>query len=282
MYKLDVTNENGEVLSLNPSEKYTIQDVSGLASNKATINYSDVAGGDGGFYSSSHVDVRNIVFMIHVEHPIEQNRINLYKYFKLGKSVDIHFTNDSRDVRITGYIDSFDTSLFEMSQVIQISVLCLKPFFRDADAIVTYLSQVLDMFEFPFDIDEEGEVFSEIDKTHEVVIANTGETDTGVIITMTATGTVVDPIIYDATNRTSLALDITMQLGDSILINTNRGEKSIILTRNGVQSNIINNLVAGSTWFTLEPGETVFAYETSQGDEFLSITFNHYNNYEGV
>ena len=282
MFTFEVTNVKGETLSLNPSSQYVIKEISGLIPNTASIYYSDIASGDGGLFNSSRTETRNIVLMIAPEFPVEENRLRLYNFFQLGKSVDLHFKNDARNVTISGYVESFDGSLFEMRQVIQISILCLQPFFRDAQYIVNQLSQVVDNFEFPFSTEEEGIIFSYIDKTNEVVVTNKGEVNTGVIITLKASGEVVNPIIYDATNNTTFALNITMHVGDVIVINTNRGSKSVTMTTNNITSNIINSMVRGSEFFNLAPGETVFAYDCESGEEYLTIYFNHYDLYQGV
>lgn len=282
MYILEVINSKKQTLSLMPSDRYTIREITGLLPNSASIYYSDVASGDGGLFNSSRVETRNIVLTIHPEFPVETNRLNLYNFFQLGKNVDLHFKNGTRDVKITGYVENFDGSLFEQKQLIQISILCLQPFFQDAQYIIDQLSQIFDMFEFPFSTEPEGIVFSYVDKTHEVVITNNGEISTGVIITLRASGVVINPTIYDATNNTTFALNVTMHVGDVITINTNRGQKSVIMTTNNVTSNIINSMVKGSKFFNLAPGKTVFAYDCESGEEYLTILFNHYDLYQGV
>lgn len=281
MYKLDVTNENGETLALMPNKAYTVTGVDGLNPPTSTINSSETLGA-GALFNSSTVNVRNLVIMVQPEYPVEKNRINLYRYFKVGRKITVHYSNGSRDVYIDGYIESFDTTPFSKRQTVQISILCLQPFFRDAMEIVEQLSQVIDMFEFPFAIDEPGKVFSEIDKTYERTIINSGEATTGMIIRLTASGSVVSPVIYDATNRTSFGLDVSMGVGDEIIINTNHSEKSVMKISGGTKTDIINSIMADATWFELEPGETVFAFEAESGAEYLNVEFSHYDLYEGV
>ena len=54
-------------------------------------------------------------------------------------------------------------SLFEMSQEIQISILCHQPYFVAMETIITEMSKTLDLFEFPFAIEKEGIEISRIE-----------------------------------------------------------------------------------------------------------------------
>lgn len=282
MYLLEAINAAGNILTLSSNEKYTIKSIDGLLPNSASIYSSDIAGGDGALYNSSHVETRNIVLAIHPEFPVGENRINLYRFFQLGKPVDLHFKNDSRDVKISGYVENFDGSLFDLKQLLQISILCPQPFFEDADYIVQQVSEILNLFEFPFSIDSVGIPFSEINSERELTIYNTGEVSTGVIITLHATGPVTNPVIYDVTNGGQFGVNVEMDNGDEIIINTNRGNKSVFMTSDNERTNIINNMSKGSNFFTVEPGETVFTYNCTAGRDNLQVTFQFSNKYQGV
>lgn len=282
MYKLQVTNEQGATLALNPSSDYIVTDVSGVTPPTATINSSELAGGDGALYNSSRIDSRNIVLTVVIKQPIERNRIGLYQYFRMGKKINLQFENGTRKVQTTGYIESFDTSLFTSKQTVVISILCLDPFLRSAEEIVNELSSVIALFEFPFAIEEAGIPFSEIDMLADTAIVNGGEANTGVIITLFASQTVVNPVVYDNSNRALFRVNMTMQARDEITINTNRGEKSVILTREGVDSNIINSISDDSTWFSIPPGENSFSCGADDGAEYLIMTVYHYDLFEGV
>ena len=282
MYIFEAINSAGDILPLMPSSQYTVRAISGLLPNSAAVYSSDIAGGDGAIYNSSRVETRNIVLQIHPEFPVELNRINLYSFFKLGKPVDLHFKNGSRDVKITGYVENFDGSLFDLKQLIQISILCPQPFFKSAQSIIDQVSEILNLFEFPFDIENTGIPFSEINTDRQLTIINTGEVDAGVIITLHANGNVKNPVVYDVTNNAQFSLTVDMELGDEIIINTNRGNKGVYLTSDNVRTNIINAMTLESTFFTVPPGETVFTYNCAEGADNLQVTFEYYNQYQGV
>lgn len=282
MFKLEAINAAGDVLTLTGNTRYTIRSIDGLLPNSAAIYSSDIAGGDGALYNSSHVETRNIVIAIHPEFPVEENRINLYRFFQLGKQVELYFENDSRNVKITGYTENFDGSLFDQKQLLQISIQCPQPFFEDAEYIIQQVSEILNLFEFPFSIDSVGIPFSEINSERELTIYNTGEVSTGVVITLHATGPVTNPVIYDVTNGGQFALTVEMGNGDEIIINTNRGNKSVFMTSDNERTNIINSMSKDSKFFMVDPGETVFTYNCSAGRDNLQVTFQFSNKYQGV
>ena len=493
MFKLIATNQAGQSLQITQNGDYSLADISGLTPSKATINYTDIAGSDNSVFNSARMEVRNIVLTVVPEGAIETNRIGLYDVFRIKQLITLLYTTESRDVTIAGYVESIEGSLFSQKQSLQISIICVEPFFKDATTIVEELSQILAMFEFPFVIELDGTMeeetwipnvsvkgettqggtpspsapvslagiespvtiqtslgdkqcpveitfdggalygddeifdelvngkdakitrrfkmlefdgtenwkgastnaanvrfnlsldnikhppssmilanilsthyariisysvyqdnqgisitengaisiydeiysqsddplnnwknylaaqkaagtpvkvvyeletpevqsitpatasreyetslgipFSEIDQTYMKNIFNEGDVSCGMIIELQATGTVVKPVIYDATNRTKFLLNTTMNNGDLIRINTNKGQKSVMRERNSIITNMINSVDEESTWLQLNPGETVFAYDAESGVEQLMISVFHNNLYGGV
>ena len=88
-------------------------------------------------------------------------------------------------------------------------------------------------------------------------IINNGDVETGIIIEMLASGNVVNPTIYNADTRGSFGLNITLQMGDKVTINTTPGNKSVILTRYGIERNIINNITKIRNGLSLCPAKTL-------------------------
>jgi hypothetical protein len=73
-----------------------------------------------------------------------------------------------------------------------------------------------------------------------------------------------------------------MTEGDLVNISTKKKEKSVTLTSNGVVTNIIGNLKAGSTWFQLNPGDNAFTTNATDGPENMDVTCIVINQFEGV
>ena len=71
---------------------------------------------------------------------------------------------------------------------------------------------------------------------------------------------------------------------DKLVINCNRGSKSVILTRDAVEYNLIPYVRSGSTFFQLGIGDNNFSFLADDGtsDMSVDIQFNYYKVYLGV
>lgn len=282
MYSLKVENDRGNILELTNNPRYTVYNIEGLNPPQATINTSVNTTSDGSKVNNVRLENRNIVIYTTINGDVEANRINLYKYFPIKKSVKLHFTNGTRDVYIEGVVELIECKLFTNRQVAQISLICPKPYFKAVAELVTMFSDVSKLFEFPFSIGKTGVEISAITTNQRRSIVNTGDVETGIIIKLFATGTVVNPILYDVLQRTQLKLNFTMLPSDTLVINTNVGEKSIELIRDGVTYNALGYMAQNSSWFNLLAGDNVFTYDAETGGSNLQITFTTQVLYSGV
>lgn len=281
-YELKVKNDRGEVLNLSKSPICNVYKVTGLQPPAVAVNSSVNATTDGSTVNSVRAGARNIVIYMTLEGDVEKSRLNLYRYFPLKKRITLYFKNGSRDVYIEGYVEVIECDLFAKKQIAQVSLLCPQPYFKGVDELISHFSEVHALFEFPFSIAAEGVEMSRITANVRKSIINTGDIESGLIIDLYALGEVVNPVIYDTFKRTSIKLRFTMQKGDRILINTNAGAKSIILTRGGVNTNIMGYMSPDSTWLTLEAGDNVFTYDCDNDSSNLQLTFTASVLYGGV
>lgn len=279
MFTAKVKNKRGDSLALFPSRDYAVK-IYGLTPGKASLNFSTVGTKDGSIYNSGRKENRNIVLQIKPLRDVERCRIALYKVFKLNGSCEFYFKNGSRDVFIEGHVENVDGDLFELGQSIQVSIICNNPNFKALQETVADISSVVPLIAFPLAIGAAGTEFSRIEKAVEKNVHNAGDSESGLIIEMRATGETSNPIIYDeAGNRFGIKID--MVEGDRIVINTNKGEKSVTLFKDGTETNIINKVYPNPTWFTLQPGDNVFSHSADNPD-LLQIVFRHFTQYEGV
>lgn len=282
MYTLIVENEKGEQLELTHNKSYDVIKIEGLNPPPAAINNTEINGVDGAKFNSSKIGVRNLVIYLNIKSPVEENRQALYNYFHVKRKVKIYFKNQNRDVYIEGYVETFENDLFENLQQPQISIICPEPFWKAVDDLIVEFSDEISLFEFPFDIEEEGIEFSQVNLEATRVINNSG-VETGVIIELYATtNQILNPIIYNRTSQTFFKLNFDMHEGDLIMINTNQGQKSVTLTRNHITTNIINYRENGSSWIQLLPGTNEISYEADAGTANLIVNLKLMRKYEGV
>ncbi len=69
---------------------------------------------------------------------------------------------------------------------------------------------------------------------------------------------------------------------DRLVINTNKGKKSVYLYRNGNKYNVINTLDKGSSWPQLHRGANHVTYNTETGFDDVQLTITTNKWYEGV
>lgn len=282
MFEISVENSQGKRYTFNNPNEFVVYKIEGLNPPQATLNKSSNATTDGCKVTSAKVESRNLVIYTTIENDAEENRNKLYEYFQVAGKATIFYKSGLKDVYIEGIVETLEVGAFEEKETAQISIVCEKPFFKSVDYIVTSFSSVVSLFEFPFSIPESGIEFSTITTNIRKKIVNTGDVKTGAIIRMYATGTVKNPILYDVLKKTHMKLKITMKPSDEIVINTNQREKSITLVRNGEITNILGAMQKDSEFFTLEPGDNIFAYTCESGDTNLMITFTTIPQYGGV
>lgn len=283
MYKLTLKTEYG-VLTFGMGEPYVITEIQGLSSPDADVNLTDIALADGQRFNSAKVKSRTMNMAFAINYDAEPNRLNAYNVLRVKKPVRVEYKSELRDVFIEGVVKSVNVTHFEMKQICTVTVVCPFPYFKDAQEIINALTNVVNAFHFPFASTEAPQiVFSYIQQQSNTTVINNGEVDTGLIIELYFKGAVENPKIFNYATADFFGLDYNFQAGDIVTINTNQGEKSVKLLRNGAESNLFNYIMKNSKWLQLEGKECVFIYEVGSGAmSSVEITFSHNDLYEGV
>lgn len=282
MYTLIVENQYGQQLELTHNEAYVVKSVLGMDPPDAVVNTTKYAGQDGSAYNSSYMNQRVITITMAINHPAEQNRIALYGFFRSKFPVKIFYKTETRDVWIEGYVQTFSVAYFDKKETAQITIICPSPYLRSRFPVHDGFDNIEDLFEFPFSLPAAGEVFSNVVHGLFESVINYGDLETGLIITITALGEVISPRIQNLTSGKFFDLLTTMESGDVIIINTNRGEKSVKKIHNGVTTNLIAYRSRGSEWITLLPGDNIFSVSATSGEEYIDVALDFEYLFEGV
>lgn len=272
-------NERGEVLDLSASPRYLAM-LTGTGSPAATINRTKVGVADGTRYNSATVGERNLLLTIYILRDVARARMNLYRFFATKSRVKIYYQAENLDVYAEGYVETAEINPWEQDQNMQVSIICPMPFWRDVAETYTDASSVDALFEFPFSIESEGMELSAIDQTASTIIENTGTVAAGVTFELVATVPSKNPRIYNLSTGGFIGLEMELQTGDRLLINTTNGSKSAVHIRDGVRSNCINTVMVGSTWLQMAIGPNEYSYTVDEGECTLGIY--HTNMYAGV
>lgn len=256
MYELKVTNEYDQTLQLTQNPNYTIKEVSGLDPPEAIINKTRNANTDGSEFNSSYLNDRQIIITMTIEAPAEENRNNLYIYFRSKKAVKIAYKNGIRDVFAKGIVKDIDVQFFAKKQIAQITIDCMNPYFLENEDASGDISATQQLFEFPFAI-EEPIPFSEISTTEPIEVVNEGNDPTGVIITITpiSSRSIYGPIyVKNLTNGLTFKINLILHQGESLIIDSIKGEKSVKKIDGSTETNVINEMNRTSEWIELIPG----------------------------
>lgn len=278
---------------------FYIENIEGIGPAEANINITERASIDGGYFSSAHVNTRNIVLTLGFwfDSGVEDMRHESYRYFPLKKKITLIFETDNRTCETYGYVETNEPNIFSEQETTQISILCPDPYFYASGFNKTstrILSDVDPQFEFEFS--NESLVsplveFGEILDYYGGTVNNPGDVDTGATITIDIHG---DVTLLNITNQTT---NETMQIntttlttltgsglvdGDQVVISTVPGSKSIRLIRSGVSTNIINCLGRFTDWLTLVSGDNKIVYTASEGVENVTVTISNNVVYAGV
>lgn len=281
MYTLKVQNQYGEVLELTHNEGYVITDITGIDPPDAVINTTRNAGADGSMFNGAYVDNRQIVITMAINSPAEDNRIKLYKYFKMKNAIRLFYKNSTRDVYIDGYVQHINIQYFDKKQIVQITVFCPNPFFNDVSDNMVEFNAIDSLFEFPFEI-VTPIPFSEITTGEEINVRNLGDVASGMEIKIIVAGTVTNPVMYNVVTNQYFKIMKSFATGDVIVINTNKKYKKVQLTSEGTTTSIVGNIASGSTWLQIDPGDNIFQITADSNPENIIAFCNTVTQYEGV
>ena len=289
-YTLYLENEAGQQIDLSKTaNEFMFSKIDGLNPPAGTISTSTYAGMDGSYLNNAFIEKRNLVISFEMRGiDIEKRRHLMYRVVKPSRSIKVYYKTARIDVYAEGYVETCEISNFTDQVSGQISIICPDPDWYSTAAIYAYYSQVTGAFHFPFPESDAPFPLGIYSTTDNIIIQNDGD-ETGFTIRIEASSdetvpeiAAVTPTIYNADTGEYLQIKGDILKGDIITITTKTGNKTVTLTRNGVDSNIINRLVSGSVWLSLREGKNTFHVQAVRGVKNLKVTLMHRNAYLGV
>ncbi len=283
MFSCRIENYTNDILTLTQNEdNFQLLSIEGLNPPNAQINTSAIAGMDGARFNSSKLNARNIVIYIKLRGNIEENRLRLYSFFVAKEWCRFYYKNGRMDIFVEGYVETIECDIFTNNEVMQISILCPDPYLKSVQEILDDISKTVKLFEFPFAIEYPYIEFSRIEDNR---IVNVGSSF--------ASGVIIDIDIYQPVNKIEIlktdtnekfVLEYDFLTDDKVVINTNKGQKSVVLIRGDGKINLFTSIEKGSVFFQLKNGDNYFTYriDNAKHDQDVMITIKHRNQYQGV
>lgn len=236
-------NESGDqalalkILDLSPKDSLHVRKITGLNPPDIDLFIGEYSR-DGGLYGGRRVPSRNpvITFDIHPNYANGESvsgwREILYKIF-LDPRVDGDYSqiilreDDGRSRYLVGYAEKFETEIFDIETMCQVSLICPDPYIRDLQA--TVLTDPFGWLTVPF------------------TYGGTAETGFEVSITVTSN----TPTLTLFNNGKTMVVTYPFLTGDVVYFNTNRGSRNITVTRGGITTTLIAQLSPLSRWLEL-------------------------------
>ena len=284
MFEMIFENKNGKQLNFGAGTPFTIKEFTGLNPPKATINTNETALIDGGRFNSSKLQMRSMNIAFAIETDAAENRLKVYEVVQSKMPLRVYYKSETLDIFIDGYVDDVDFSYFLQKNICTVSVLCPFPYFKAAQEAINELYAVIPKFHFLFHGSADKDiVFGVIDIYTAETVVNKGSVETGLTFELYAKSSIKNPKVIDYETSKFFKINIEMQEGDLITVNTMQGNRTVKLMRNAVETNIFNLMDKNSTWLQLGMNNSVYVYEVDEGVlTNLIVTIKHNDLFEGV
>ena len=247
---------------------HQVVSITGLAPVPAQINTNTAAGLDGAYFNSSRLTSRNIVITLKLNDP-ETVRRTLEQYFPTKAAVRFHYSAGGRTVYIDGYVETFECDLFSNNETAQISILCPQPMFKSS----TLQSIILNADHHT--------------RSFESVSAN--PTGIFIVASVAAAGGISGISFENTVTGDTLTINYAFRQMDRIQINTQQGEKEVVVLREvsglHMEINLVSKIVDGSKFPQASAGAATFTYRVNGAADELnkaSVVMYYNETFPGV
>lgn len=293
MRSITCTNEHGNAITFSEWRfaPFILAHVDGLYDSTNEISILDNNISDGGDYQGIRSPVRHIVLTVCAPPGTkyaQELRDTLRAVFGKGAKGTLTYIEDGSERVIDYYTESIAPG---RRQLYNIYLTCPDPWLYDPEYTIVQLARHAPLFTFPHVFKSEGEQISE-EHTDDVIatIEGTSDDPLGMIFRIRAKGPIVNPSITNIYRlehiqfgiETPSPMPLQLYSGDTVEIVTERGRRSVTLTRGGETTSINHFLTEDSTFLALYKGENVFGYGAEQGTENMTLDICYRNRYEGA
>lgn len=278
--KFEIKTDRGSIPLLD-NPYFTLTDIDGFTRADSEISSVVIPYVDGDYVNTSRVIPRIVVIYLRLKESagIDLAKRYLMQFIKPKKTASLHIIRNEKNVELSGIVQKIELPRFAQGCTMAVTLHCSNPYWQDSEYIIGEITKILKTHYFPLPeglaFTDEGIVMGVYEQGVVQDVANSGDTETGMLITIYARGTAVNPKITNTETGEFIGANVTMQGDDELVINTLRGQKSITL--NG--ENIIDKLTAKSTFLQLGLGANEFRISAHYGLSDLSFTMLYKQQY---
>ncbi len=289
--KLTYKNSRGESLELGINSVYhcnVSKDVDGVAGVTNVIYGTNSMGQHGDTYVGQRIEARDVEILGHINTRDKAQALSLRRRM-------LKILNPELDGTLTyeygGFKRVIDCRVFGEPKIARKSVLyefyfqleCLNPFWREEDEAREDVASWVEAWSFPCAIEEDGGMAYGY-RAESVIVDcyNEGDVSTGMRIRFKALGTVSTPILLNVDTGEFMQINVVMQTGDVIEVNTRYGGKGAKLVRDGVETDYFRHIDVDSTFMQLAIGDNNFRYDAAGGVDALEVSIFYNKEFLGV
>ncbi|QEY33879.1 phage tail family protein [Caproiciproducens galactitolivorans] len=250
-----------------------LESTSGFSSTEYTVHTSQNSGQDGEHYNGAKANKRNPVITANIFENFPEWGDRLRSFFQPRSWGTVYAYESDDDVgrKATYQVEKIDIDESGMPRDATISLICPDPKFYALNDQLTQLAVWHGCIRFPLRITEP---FHVTEKVNTLIgnVNNPSAVPMGLTVKFMASGTVVNPSLYDVNRRELMQINTTMHAGDVIVITTADGNKRVKLISGGVTTNINNLMVYPPKWLKAYQGDNLFRYNADEGIDNLSVS----------
>ncbi len=281
--KIVCKNQSGDQITFGWFDPLWVSSIDGLGTDY-DVYTSKNSGQDGENYNGSDAKLRNIVITLDVkkaDYQVQRNR--LYSFFQPRAPGVFYYYEGDESRKITYYVEKVEPGGDDNDQVrtLTVSLICPDPKFYALDDQLTQLAVWQGCIRFPLRITDP---FVVTKKVNTLIgnVHNPSAVPMGLTVTFRASGTVVNPSLYDVNRHELMQINMTMHAGDVIVITTGDGRKRVKLISGGVTTNINNKMLYPPKWLQACQGDNLYRYNAESGIDSLSVTIKSTQAYWGA
>ena len=275
----------GEAVTIGFRWPLWLDDVDGLTASDFDVQTEKANGQDGEYYKGSTANKRNIVIYAWIKDDHRAMRDRLYSFFQPRETGTLYVTDGDTTRKIDYKTEFVKIEPTGQQRKATISLICPDPLFKATEDDRVDMATWEGLIEWPNDVQEiPAAPFEMTTKTSTLVatIENTSNVARGLTVRFKATGTVINPSLFEVQTQKGFKVTAEMHAGDVLTVTTGLKNKRVRLTTGGEEQSANNLWVYGSTWLQAEPGDNVFRYDAESGIENLEVTVSSTPAFWGV
>lgn len=274
IYKNEINQE--VILTSTNIKVIELEGITGLTN---IINSSKGINQDGASYSNSFIEERDILLKLRIKADINNYRLikrELYNAFNPKLEGELIIINPEGKKSITvRVVESPNFRNIYNKKECSISLIALDPYFKSelySEEIATWYGGFSFKTKMPLKFRQKGDTKKNI--------INSGHVDTPVKIYFE--GTAVNPSIINRTTGEYVKINKTINAGETLIINTEYGNKTVQIESGGTIINAFHYLDLDSSFFNLVPGDNLIEYTTENELDVQKVEIRYKERFLGV